>query len=141
MAHGKNHSKQFQSPLSSRNQNKFPSLTPRTTKHHHASYTRPELSALRELERTGTNLESNVQLRLTRCSCGEYHMCLTACCRGLPYCNLMALGLACSIGNAHGCHQSVLTTLLPRPMVQISLCTHMKSTCACVMIRALALCH
>ena len=39
----------------------------------------PILSALRELERTGTNMESNVQLRLTRCSCGEYHMCLTAC--------------------------------------------------------------
>ena len=29
-------------PLSSRNQNKFPSLTPRTTKHHHASHTLPE---------------------------------------------------------------------------------------------------
>ena len=42
MAHGKNHSKQFQKPLSSRNQNKFPSLTPRTTKHHHASHTLPE---------------------------------------------------------------------------------------------------
>ena len=39
----------------------------------------PILSALRELERTGTNMESNVQLRLTRCSCGEYHMCVTAC--------------------------------------------------------------
>ena len=39
----------------------------------------PILSALRELERAGTNMESNVQLRLTRCSCGEYHMCLTAC--------------------------------------------------------------
>ena len=24
-------------------------------------------------------MESNVQLRLTRCSCGEYHMCVTAC--------------------------------------------------------------
>ena len=34
----------------------------------------PILSALRELERTGTNMESNVQLRLTRCSCGEYHI-------------------------------------------------------------------
>ena len=31
----------------------------------------PILSALRELERTGTNMESNVQLKLTRCSCGE----------------------------------------------------------------------
>ena len=31
-------------PLSSRNQNKFPSLTPRTTKHHHASHTLHELS-------------------------------------------------------------------------------------------------
>ena len=39
----------------------------------------PILSALRELERTGTNMESNVQLKLTRCSCGEYHMCITAC--------------------------------------------------------------
>ena len=39
----------------------------------------PILSALRELERTGTNMESNVQLRLMRCSCGEYHMCVTAC--------------------------------------------------------------
>ena len=39
----------------------------------------PILSALRELERTGTNIESNVQLKLTRCSCGEYHMCITAC--------------------------------------------------------------
>ena len=39
----------------------------------------PILAALRELERTGTNMESNVQLRLTRCSCGEYHMCVTAC--------------------------------------------------------------
>ena len=38
----------------------------------------PILSALRELERTGINMESNVQLRLTRCTCGEYHMCLTA---------------------------------------------------------------
>ena len=45
----------------------------------------PILSALRELERTGTNMESNVQLKLTRCSCGEYHMCITACrelCKG-----------------------------------------------------------
>ena len=39
----------------------------------------PILSALRELERTGTNMEGNVQLKLTRCSCGEYHMCITAC--------------------------------------------------------------
>ena len=39
----------------------------------------PILSALRELERTGANMESNVQLRLTRCSCGEYHMFITAC--------------------------------------------------------------
>ena len=39
----------------------------------------PILSALKELERTGTNMESNAQLRLTRCSCGEYHMCVTAC--------------------------------------------------------------
>ena len=39
----------------------------------------PILAALRELERTGANMESNVQLRLTRCTCGEYHMCLTAC--------------------------------------------------------------
>ena len=39
----------------------------------------PILSASRELERTGTNMESNVQLRLTRCSCGECHMCVTAC--------------------------------------------------------------
>ena len=38
----------------------------------------PILAALRELERTGTSMESNVQLRLTRCTCGEYHMCLTA---------------------------------------------------------------
>ena len=39
----------------------------------------PILSALRELERTGTNMEGNVQLKLMRCSCGEYHMCITAC--------------------------------------------------------------
>ena len=39
----------------------------------------PILAALRELERTGTNMESNVQLKLKRCSCGEYHMCITAC--------------------------------------------------------------
>ena len=38
------------------------------------------LAALRELERTGTNMESNVQLKLKRCSCGEYHMCITAYC-------------------------------------------------------------
>ena len=38
----------------------------------------PILAALRELERTGTNMESNVQLKLKRCSCGEYHMCITA---------------------------------------------------------------
>ena len=39
----------------------------------------PILAALREIERTGTNMESNVQLKLKRCSCGEYHMCITAC--------------------------------------------------------------
>ena len=39
----------------------------------------PILAALRELERTGTNMESNVQLKLKRCSCGKYHMCITAC--------------------------------------------------------------
>ena len=38
----------------------------------------PILAALRELERTGTCMESNVQLRLVRCTCGEYHMGLTA---------------------------------------------------------------
>ena len=38
----------------------------------------PILSVLRELERTGTNMESNVQLRLMRCSCGEYPVCVTA---------------------------------------------------------------
>ena len=38
----------------------------------------PILAALRELERTGASMESNVQLRLVRCTCGEYHMCLTA---------------------------------------------------------------
>ena len=38
----------------------------------------PILAALRELERTGANMESNVQLRLVRCTCGEYHVCLTA---------------------------------------------------------------
>ena len=48
-------------------------LSMRGTRHH------PHLVCLRELERTGTNMESNVQLRLTRCSCGEYHMCVTAC--------------------------------------------------------------
>eukprot|EP00434_Breviolum_minutum_P037054 symbB.v1.2.032844.t1/scaffold3995.1/size82977/8 len=37
------------------------------------------LAALRELERTGTNMEGNVQLKLKRCSCGEYYMCITAC--------------------------------------------------------------
>ena len=31
-----------------------------------------------ELERTGTSMESNVQLRLVRCTCGEYHARLTA---------------------------------------------------------------
>ena len=38
----------------------------------------PILAALRELERTGACIESNVQLRLVRCTCGEYHMGLTA---------------------------------------------------------------
>ena len=38
----------------------------------------PILAALRELERTGACIESNVQLRLVRCTCGEYHTCLTA---------------------------------------------------------------
>ena len=38
----------------------------------------PIIAALRELERTGTSMESNVQLRLVRCTCGEYHTCLTA---------------------------------------------------------------
>ena len=38
----------------------------------------PILAALRELERTGACIESNVQLRLVRCTCGEYHMCITA---------------------------------------------------------------
>ena len=39
----------------------------------------PILSALRELERTGTTMECNVQLRLVRCTCGDYHMSITAC--------------------------------------------------------------
>ena len=38
----------------------------------------PITAALMELERTGTSMESNVQLRLVRCTCGEYHACLTA---------------------------------------------------------------
>ena len=38
----------------------------------------PILAALRELERTGACIESNVQLRLVRCTCGEYHLGLTA---------------------------------------------------------------
>ena len=37
------------------------------------------LAALRELERTSTKMEGNVQLKLKRSSCGEYHMCITAC--------------------------------------------------------------
>ena len=37
------------------------------------------LAALRELERTSTNMEGNVQLKLKRCSCGKYYMCITAC--------------------------------------------------------------
>ena len=39
----------------------------------------PTLSALRELERTGTTMESNVQLRRVRCTCGDYHMSIMAC--------------------------------------------------------------
>ena len=38
----------------------------------------PIMSALRELERTGTTMESNVHLRLVRCTCGEYHMSVMA---------------------------------------------------------------
>ena len=36
------------------------------------------IAALGELERTGTSMESNVQLRLVRCTCRECHTCLTA---------------------------------------------------------------
>ena len=38
----------------------------------------PILAALRELDCTGASIESNVLLRLVRCTCGEYHTCLTA---------------------------------------------------------------
>ena len=38
----------------------------------------PITAALMELKRIGTNIESNVQLRLVRCTCGEYHVCLTS---------------------------------------------------------------
>ena len=40
------------------------------------------LAALRELEPIGTNMESNVQLKLKRCSCREYHMCITELIKG-----------------------------------------------------------
>ena len=36
------------------------------------------MSALRELERTGTTMESNVHLRLVQCTCGEYHISVIA---------------------------------------------------------------
>ena len=131
----------------------------------------PILSALRELERTGTNMESNVQLRLTRCSCGEYHMCLTACRElvkgdvlvpatgGDPQIIVQFDGSAHRTSQVGGAGAALLQfdgtglalldwdarvlpkCALPRPMVQISLCTYMKSTCACVMNRALPLSH
>lgn len=37
----------------------------------------PITAALVELERTGGSIESNVQMRLVNCNCGEYHVCLT----------------------------------------------------------------
>ena len=47
----------------------------------------PIMAALRELERTGASIESNVQLRLVRCTCGEYHIFF---CSTLLRCDLLA---------------------------------------------------
>ena len=58
----------------------------------------------------------------------------------LPYCNLMAMVLPCWIG-MHECCQSVLTTLLQKPMVLTLPCTCTKNMRTCVMDRVLSSSH